>query len=76
MQALAAHEMLVKRGLACQIYFGVRSQLAGPSPSGQNIGAHAWLRCAGTVVTGSAEAANFQPIAMYAGSPKPKAGAP
>jgi Transglutaminase-like superfamily len=75
MQAVAAREMLVSRGLPCQIYFGVRSQLAGPNPSGQSIGAHAWLRCAGTVVTGSAEAANFQPIAMYVCGPDAGAAA-
>jgi hypothetical protein len=76
MQAVAARQVLVSRGLPCQIYFGVRSQQAGPSPTGQSIGAHAWLRCAGTVVTGSAEAANFQPIAMYACGPEAEAAAP
>lgn len=76
MQAVAARQMLVARGLPCQIFFGVRSQLAGPISSGQSIGAHAWLRCAGAVVTGSAEAARFQPIAMYACGPEAGAGPP
>lgn len=65
MQAVAARQMLVVRGVPCQLYFGVRSQVAGLDPSAQNIGAHAWLRCGAFTVTGEAEAAAFQPIAVY-----------
>jgi hypothetical protein len=69
MQAVAARQLLVARGIPCELYFGVRSQSAGPESPDHNIGAHAWLRCADTIVTGDSEAAMFNPIAVYRFSP-------
>ncbi len=64
-QAVAARQLLVACGASCQLYLGVRSQSGGQERAAQNIGAHAWLCCADIIVTGDAEAANFQPIAVY-----------
>jgi hypothetical protein len=72
MQAVAARQLLVRRGLACQIYFGVRGRSAALSPLGKDLAAHAWLRCGPLVVTGEHEAANFKAIAMLdCAPPKP-----
>jgi len=69
MQAVAARELLVERGLPCELYFGVRTGVAGQPASAPEIGAHAWLCCGSLTVTGAAEAARFQPIAVYSFSP-------
>ena len=69
MQAVAARHLLAARGVPCETYFGVNRQSAAPGAQAQGIGAHAWLRCAGAIVTGDAEAANFQPIAVYRCTP-------
>jgi hypothetical protein len=65
MQAVAARHLLTRRQLACELYFGVRGKSAGVSPRGHQIGAHAWLLCAGVPVAGEEESARFQPIAVY-----------
>ena len=62
-----ARQLLVAHDVACDLVFGVRGQ--APSPSSPDIGAHAWLLCGGLTVTGEAEAARFQPIAVYRFSP-------
>lgn len=69
MLAIAAREVLVDRGLDCELYFGVRSRLGDGEPRPPSIDAHAWLRCAGLVVTGEREAARFEPIAVYCCGP-------
>ncbi len=69
MLAVAARQVLVDRGVACELYFGVRGRSGDAQPSAPAIGAHAWLRCAGRVVTGEQEAACFEPIAVYRFSP-------
>ena len=69
MLAVAARQVLVDRGIACDLYFGVRGSTGGTGSSQPAIGAHAWLRCAGLVVTGQQEAARFEPIAVYRFSP-------
>ena len=69
MLAVAARQVLVDRGIACELYFGVRGRLGNAEPGAPAIGAHAWLRCAGNVVTGEQEAARFEPIAVYRFSP-------
>lgn len=77
MQAVAARQLLVAHDVACDLVFGVRGQApssapsSAPStlPSSPDIGAHAWLLCGGLTVTGEAEAARFQPIAVYRFSP-------
>ena len=65
MLAVAAREVLVERGLACELYFGVRGRAGDAKPRPPSIEAHAWLRCAGLVVTGEREAERFEPIAIY-----------
>lgn len=69
MQAVAARRLLVERGVPCDLFFGVRGQRPGEATSAPEIGAHAWLRCGDMIVTGEAEAARFQPIAVYRYSP-------
>lgn len=77
MQALAARQVLAARGIPCDLYFGVQAAaVAAEAPRRPTIGAHAWLRCGEFVVTGEAEAAAFQPIAVYRFNPAPCAGAP
>jgi hypothetical protein len=65
MQAVAARALLVRRGIACQLVLGVRGSAGGGGASPIELGAHAWLRCAGMTVTGEHEASHFQPIAVY-----------
>jgi len=67
MQATAAQCLLALRGLPSTLYFGVQSLGAtAASPEAKHaLGAHAWLQCAGLVVTGEREAAGFRPIAAY-----------
>jgi hypothetical protein len=76
MQALAARRVLAARGVTCDLYFGVQAAAASSdAPNRPTIAAHAWLRCGDFVVTGEAEAAAFQPIALYRFNPAPRAGA-
>ncbi len=72
MQAAAAQGLLARRGLASTLYFGVQSLTATASgPGSQSArGAHAWLQCAGLIVTGEREAAAFRPIAAYRLAPE------
>ncbi len=65
MQAVAARDLLVGKGLPCDLYFGVRGRAADAASAAAEIGAHAWLRYGALTVTGEAEAARFQPIAVY-----------
>lgn len=74
MLAVAARQVLVERGVACELYFGVRGRGGITEPGTTAIGAHAWLRCAGVVVTGEQEAARFEPIAVYRFSPATVSG--
>ncbi len=69
MLAIAARQVLVARGIACELFFGVRGRGGGADPGAPAFGAHAWLLCAGIVVTGEDEAARFEPIAVYRFSP-------
>ena len=68
-QAVAARQMCVAQNLPCQLFFGVRGQSPKLDQQAQNVGAHAWLRSVGTIVTGDSEAAHFQPIAVYCFTP-------
>ena len=68
-QAVAARHLCVAQNLPCQLFFGVRVQSPGLNQFAQSVGAHAWLRSVGTIVTGDSEAAHFQPIAVYCFNP-------
>lgn len=76
MQALAARRVMAARGVPCDLYFGVQAAAVASAATRGTIGAHAWLRCDDLVVTGEAEAAAFQAIAVYRFNPAPGAGAP
>jgi hypothetical protein len=67
MQAAAAQRMLARRGLSSILFFGVQSLASSAvMPAVKTpLGAHAWLCCAGLLVTGEREAASFRPIAAY-----------
>lgn len=66
MLAVAARQVLAARGVPCDLYFGVQAVTAAAAVVRPHaIGAHAWLRCGKLTVTGEAEAAAFQPIAIY-----------
>jgi hypothetical protein len=71
MQAAAAQWVLARQGVPSTLYFGVRGAAPGAAlPAAQRaLGAHAWLRCAGLVVTGEREMAAFRPIAAYESQP-------
>ena len=68
-QAVAARQLCVAQKLPCQLFFGVRGQSPKLDPLAQHVGAHAWLRSVGTIVTGDSEAAHFKPIAVYCFTP-------
>lgn len=68
-QAVAARHLCVAQNLPCQLFFGVRGQSPKVDQFAQPVGAHAWLRSVGTVLTGDSEAAHFQPIAVYCFTP-------
>jgi hypothetical protein len=54
--AIAANRLLARRGIASELWLGVR-------PNRQiRIDAHAWLVADGRVVTGGAEKASYQPL--------------
>jgi Transglutaminase-like superfamily len=58
-QAVAAHEMLRRRGIPADLVYGVRS-------SQQGLDAHVWLRLAdGRIVLGGETAPLFQSIALF-----------
>ena len=65
MQGMAAQRLLVRRGLACELILGVRLGPTEPDARSDSVGAHAWVRCCGIVVTGAAEAELHRPIAVY-----------
>ena len=58
-QAMAAHAMLKRRGIASVMHFG-----AGKSPE-KPIDAHAWLDAAGVKVTGYPVASNLREIGCF-----------
>lgn len=69
--------VLAARGVPCDLYFGVQAAAAAAeAPRRPTIEAHAWLRCGEFVVTGEAEAAAFQPIAVYRFNPALGGSAP
>lgn len=68
-QAVAARHLCVAQSLPCQLFFGVRGQSPKLDQFAQHVGAHAWLRSVGTILTGDSEAARFQPIAVYCFTP-------
>lgn len=59
-QALAAWQMLERRGLAATIYFGVAPNPAKP------FDAHAWVRCGAQIVTGAEGHEQFKVISSFA----------
>lgn len=61
-QALAAQNMLRRRGLGSTVYLGV----ARHREATQGLEAHAWLRCGDAIVTGAEEMDDFQSVASYA----------
>ena len=58
-KAIAARNMLVRRGISCTLYFGM-----GRDPSGRLV-AHAWLRSGTYVVTGRQEMQSFTPVEWF-----------
>jgi len=58
-QAMAAQQMLRRRGVRSTLYFGVSKGSIGAVES------HAWLRAAGVEVTGYPIPDGFSPIACY-----------
>lgn len=58
-QAVAAALMLRWRGFTAQIHFGVAKDESG------KLIAHAWSRCRGEMVTGGAQAPEYQPISVF-----------
>ncbi len=56
-QAMAAQNMLKRRGIGSTLYLGLNR-------TGQE--AHAWLRCGTAIVTGAREMGDFQSVACYA----------
>ncbi len=61
-QALAAQNMLKRRGLGSTLYLGMVP--GGQSATGTE--AHAWLRCGTSYLTGQEEMGDFHPVACYA----------
>jgi len=59
-QALAAWQMLQRRGIAATVYFGV-----APNPE-KPFDAHAWLRCGSRLVTGGYGHEQFRVISSFA----------
>jgi hypothetical protein len=49
-ESLAAHAMLRRRGVNCDVRFGVRPPLGGPT-----LAAHAWIECDGAVLLGQVD---------------------
>lgn len=70
MQAVAAQQLLRRRGQGCDLYFGVRPGAeAGAAPARESLSAHAWLRSGADWITGEREAHRFQVIAIYRSQP-------
>lgn len=63
-RALAGHLMLRRRGLPSTLYLGV-------SRDGDELRAHAWLRCGSLDVCGSAEAEAYRTICCFGWPPAP-----
>lgn len=61
-QAITAHNMLLRRGIASTIYFGVARE------SESTLAAHAWLKCGEMVVTGDQSRERFSTV-MQIGYP-------
>ena len=61
-QAMAAQNMLKRRGISSTLYLGLNTQ--GRHRPGQE--AHAWLRCGEFILTGESEMGDFQSVACYA----------
>lgn len=57
-QALAAHAMLRRRGIANQVRLGV-------ARNGGKLAAHAWIEVGADKIIGGAEAAAFTPVAAF-----------
>ena len=55
-QALAAYNMLIRRGIPSTLYFGLAKEAEG------KMIAHAWLMYGDTVITGGREKKRFQTI--------------
>lgn len=61
-QAMAAQNMLGRRGIGSTVYLGLarhRYRIGG-------LEAHAWLRCGDTILTGEEEMGDFQTLVSYA----------
>jgi hypothetical protein len=56
--------MLRRRGIAATMMMGVAK--AARPPGG--VGAHAWLSCAGVILTGAAGHEGFQVVATFTGA--------
>lgn len=61
-QAMAAQNMLKRRGIGSTLYLGLNKP--GRHRAGHE--AHAWLRCGAAVLTGASEMGDFQSVACYA----------
>jgi hypothetical protein len=68
MQAVAARGVLLRHGITCHLFLGVRGSGAAVAAD-EDVAAHAWLRCGPVLVTGEREAAHFAPIAVYCCTP-------
>lgn len=66
-QALAGMVMLKRRGIPALLFLGVAKETSGPV----DMAAHAWLSCAGTVVTGEGGYERFTVIGSFAGKDEP-----
>lgn len=68
-QAIAAWLLLQRRGWRSTLYLGVAKH-------GEELAAHAWLECAGIVVTGNRGKQHFTPIVQLgpAVHPQPRSG--
>lgn len=64
-QAIAAKQMLRRRGIATTLYLGVSPDREKP----EAIAAHAWLRAGDKIVTGEEEMARHRAIAWFAEPP-------
>ena len=61
-QAMAAQNMLKRRGIGSTLYLGLNKP--GRNQAGRE--AHAWLRCGVAILTGESEMRDFQSVACYA----------
>lgn len=61
-QAMAAQNMLKRRGIGSTLYLG----LTNPGRYGSETEAHAWLRSGTAILTGESEMGDFQTVACYA----------